>query len=118
MNAIELKKRDNPNKKVVNDDSSKKSSSSSSSTTNTKSKFQLNPLRTSAIGFVIEDKIEAARPPMLNKNSKPNRHSVMTIDNDEQWIEYIDENNGKPYYHNVISNVVQWEKPKELLFQN
>ena len=112
MNAIELKQRNKP--KDYND-------SGNSEETEKKNTFHLNPLqnrhlnpiRESAIGFAIEDQLPK---PSLNKNSKPNRRSIMTIDNENEWIEYIDENMGKPYYHNVTTGETTWEAP-DVLFQ-
>ena len=75
-----------------------------------------NPLRESALGFVFEERLRTRKVPTLNKKSKPNRRSAMTIDNDDQWIEYIDESSQKPYYYNPMSETVQWEKPENLLF--
>jgi len=75
-----------------------------------------NPLRESALGFVFEERLQTRKIPTLNKKLKPNRRSAMTIDNDDQWIEYIDESSHKPYYYNPTSETVQWEKPENLLF--
>jgi hypothetical protein len=30
---------------------------------------------------------------------------------EEEWIEYMDEASGKPYYHNAVSNMTRWDKP-------
>ena len=80
----------------------------------------LNPLRTSAVGFVIEDVL-----PVINKKSKPNRKSIISADDNNtnlansngEWVEYIDENSGKAYYHNEKLGVTQWEPPANVLFE-
>eukprot|EP00944_MAST-04C_sp_MAST-4C-sp1_P015552 g15552.t1 len=86
------------------------------SSDNSENEIQIssNPLRESALGFVFEERLR--KIPTLNKKSKPNRRSAMTIDNDVQWLEYIDESSHKPYYYNPMSKTVQWEKPENLLF--
>jgi YHS domain-containing protein len=30
---------------------------------------------------------------------------------EEEWVEYVDEGSGKPYYHNSVTNVTRWDKP-------
>ena len=72
--------------------------------------FQLNPIRTSAIGFAVEERL----PPVKGKNAKVNRRSVLTVENNEEWVEYVDENTKEIYYHNVTSDVVQWNAPNVL----
>ena len=72
--------------------------------------FQLNPIRTSAIGFAVEERL----PPVKRKNAKVNRRSVLTVENNEEWVEYVDENTKEIYYHNVTSDVVQWNAPNVL----
>ena len=115
MNAIELQQR-NKLKETDNKVTLEIKSNANQTTKN----VHLNPLRTSAVGFVIEDVL-----PVINKKSKPNRKSIISADDNNtnlansngEWVEYIDENSGKAYYHNEKLGVTQWEPPANVLFE-
>ena len=107
MSSIELKARNNKSKRIKKIGKGRRSKNREE-----QGEVQLNPVRTSALGFAVEEKL----PPIVNKRSKPNRRSVLTIENNEEWVEYIDENTGNAYYHNATTDVVQWSAPN-VLFQ-
>ena len=58
---------------------------------------------------------DAYLKPSLREQSRERSQSRNTsqssVIDEEEWVEYVDEGSGKPYYHNSVTNVTRWDKP-------
>ena len=62
-----------------------------------------------------ETEIVSDSAPLKREKSRERSKSRSTLRSnvieEEEWIEYMDEASGKPYYHNAVSNITRWDKP-------